>query len=54
MRKYMILLLLVMAAGLQAQESCAKVFQANDGTKNASISALVINAKTGTVVAFEA
>lgn len=46
----MILLLLVMAAGLQAQESCAKVFQANDGTKNASISALVINAKTGKVV----
>lgn len=45
-----ICLLLVMAAGLQAQESCAKVFQSNEGTKNASISALVINAKTGQVV----
>ena len=50
MKKYIILLLLAASMCAQAEESCAKVFQDNDGTRNASVSALVIRAKDGQVI----
>ena len=50
MKKYVVLLLLAVAVAVQAEESCAKVFQDHDGTKNASVSALVIRAKDGQVI----
>lgn len=50
MKKYIILLLLFMAVGAQAEESCARVFQDHDGTKNASVSALVIRLSDGQVI----
>ena len=46
----MLLSAVVSVVGLAAEGSAAKVFQEKDGTKNASISALVVNARTGKVV----
>lgn len=53
MKKSILTIWLVLLAAVSVMgedESAVKVFQEKDGTKNASISALVINAKTGKVV----
>ena len=53
MKKSVLTLLLsavVSVAGIAAEGSAARVFQEKEGTKDASISALVVNAKTGQVV----